>query len=288
MIEWVPILAGAAYLAAALPVEAFRNGNIKAGDKLPLLVKRKKTKAGYMMIYKLPPGLPSKKIIDSKDIIETATNSTAKIWFENGLLYMTLEMQKIPRRMEFEFEEFPGEMELPLPVGYGRNGRTWFNLAKGPHVSVNGTTGSGKSTLLHQWAVTLLNLNHINHVAIELFIIDLKRLEFSYLKNHAWYAYRLSEAVKILEFLTAEMHRRLEILDLAGCSNIAEYDGEEYLPYQVLFVDELSQLNPDGEKDKKLKQTKEHTHHLLSDLAALARAARSYYSSWDAKSEYTG
>jgi len=105
---------------------------------------------------------------------------------------------------------------------------------------------------------------------VQLFIIDLKRLEFSYLKNHSWYGYTLSEAVKILEWLIQELHRRLEVLDNADCVKISEYKGND-LPYMILVVDELSQLCPDGEPDKDTKKVKEYTHKMFSDLAALAR-----------------
>lgn len=76
----------------------------------------------------------------------------------------------------------------------------------------------------------------------EIYIIDMKRLEFSFFGSYSWYAYTMQEAIRMLEHLYKELHRRLKLLDKAGCVNIQEYHQQGYeLPYCVLALDEFSQ-----------------------------------------------
>ncbi len=144
----------------------------------------------------------------------------------------------IPERIDYTRMELPGEMALPLLIGYSRAGVIIEDLALFPHLCVAGETFGGKSTFLRQALVTL----KLERPETEIYIIDMKRLEFSFFGSYSWYAYTMQEAIRMLEHLYKELHRRLKLLDKAGCVNIQEYHQQGYeLPYCVLALDEFSQ-----------------------------------------------
>lgn len=103
-----------------------------------------------------------------------------------------------------------------------------------------------------------------------LFVIDLKRVDFSVYKKIAWYAYTTSGALQVLRYLKEELIIRQDILDKAGVVKIQDYPG--YLPYCVLIIDELMQLTPKFAADKHEKSMREEAHGCLTDILGLARA----------------
>lgn len=152
-----------------------------------------------------------------------------------------------------------------MRLGCSRAGEMFEDLTEWPHGLVAGQTYGGKSNFLHY---LLLQLAH--HDNCKLFIIDLKRMEFEAYRRHAWVAYRLPEAVKILEYLYRAMQERMDILAAAGCVKIQEYDGD--MPFHVLVVDEFSQVCPVLSKSPEDKKIRQYAHSLLVDLICLARA----------------
>lgn len=103
-----------------------------------------------------------------------------------------------------------------------------------------------------------------------LFVIDLKRVDFSVYKKIAWYAYTTKGALQVLSWLKEELLVRQAMLDKAGVVKIQDYPG--YLPYCVLIIDELMQLTPKYASDKHEKAMREEAHGYLTDILGLARA----------------
>lgn len=144
-------------------------------------------------------------------------------------------------------------------------GEVISDLTEWPHLLVAGQTFGGKSNFLHFLLLQLANCENV-----KLFIIDLKRMEFELYKNHALVSYRLPEVIRTLEYLHKEMNRRMDLLASYGCVKIQDYEGE--MPFNILVVDEFSQLCPQLATSKEDKKAREYAHSLLVDLICLARA----------------
>lgn len=103
-----------------------------------------------------------------------------------------------------------------------------------------------------------------------IFIIDLKRVDFSVYRKIAWCAYTTQGALKVLRYLKEEMLIRQGLLDKGGAVKIQDYPG--YLPYCVLVIDELAQLAPKFAADNTEKAIRQEAQGCLTDILALARA----------------
>jgi DNA segregation ATPase FtsK/SpoIIIE, S-DNA-T family len=156
-------------------------------------------------------------------------------------------------------------MELPIVLG-----KTIFNenfvvdLAKMPHLLMAGSTGQGKSVGLNAILVSLLYKKH--PAEIKFVLVDPKKVEltlFNKIERHFLAMLPgeedaiitdVQKVVKTLTSLCIEMDNRYELLKIAGCRNIKEYNGKfvarrlnpenghHFLPYIVLVVDEFADL----------------------------------------------
>lgn len=258
--------------------EIFANCGLKIGrgddPMLPVILNRQQREYGYDLIIHVPPGLSMRSFLKKKIELEHAFDAEIEVEAIGAQNVLVRVMpHPIPVRKEYEKPELPEGMALPLVIGYSRAGLLFGDLAEFPHLCVAGETFGGKSTFLRQALVTL----KLDRPDVQLFLIDMKRLEFSYWAPYAWYAYTMREAIKMLEYLEKELHRRLELLDKAGCVNIQEYHSGDVnkmieLPYLVLVIDEFSQVCPELAKDDEDKKTRQYAHSILVDLVCLARA----------------
>jgi len=241
-----------------------------SGLRLPHLRRREKFPWGLRLWYKMPIGLSVSLFEERREQFEAALDAEVNFAFRGGLLRVDILPGTIPARADFEFPDpLPGE--LPFIVGQGREGLITADLTSCPHLLVAGQTGAGKSNFLHTLAACFLQI--LDRAILH--IIDLKRVEFSYLKKHVNVRYTLTGAIETLEFLTAEMHRRMAFLDRAGYVSAREWRAEnsgKELPYHVLIVDEFSQLCPVLAKEKADRESRTYAHKLLVDLICLARS----------------
>jgi len=102
-------------------------------------------------------------------------------------------------------------------------------------------------------------------------LIDPKRADFSLYDNLPHLLCPIinepDQAISALKWATAEMERRLKLLQENKALNIAEYNAkakEDKMPYIVIIIDELANLMDKARKDME---------SLISTLAAKARAA---------------
>ncbi len=157
------------------------------------------------------------------------------------------------------------DMELPVVLGKTISNENFVvDLAKMPHLLMAGATGQGKSVGLNAILVSLLYKKH--PAEIKFVLVDPKKVEltlFNKIERH-FLAKLPNEAdpiitdvqkvVKTLNSLCIEMDTRYELLKIAECRNIIEYNkkftsrrlnpenGHRYLPYIVLVVDEFADL----------------------------------------------
>lgn len=177
-------------------------------------------------------------------------------------------------------------MELPCAVGKTITNEVFmFDLAKAPHLLVAGATGQGKSVGLNAIIASLLYKKH--PAELKIVMVDPKKVEFSIytpIENH--FLARLEEedeciitdvqkVVKTLNSLCQLMDTRYDMLKMAGCRNIKEYNakfkarqlnpehGHEFMPYIVVVVDEFGDLIMTAGKEVELP---------ICRIAQLARA----------------
>ncbi len=157
------------------------------------------------------------------------------------------------------------EMELPIAIGKTISNENFVvDLAKMPHLLMAGATGQGKSVGLNAILVSLLYKKH--PAEIKFVLVDPKKVEltlFNKIERH--FLAKLpgeeeaiitdvGKVVKTLQSLCIEMDNRYELLKMASCRNIKEYNGKfiqrrlnpenghRFLPYIVLVVDEFADL----------------------------------------------
>ena len=178
------------------------------------------------------------------------------------------------------------EMELPLALGKTISNETFVvDLTKMPHLLMAGATGQGKSVGLNAVLTSLLYKKH--PAEIKFVLVDPKKVELNiYNKIERHYLAKLPDSddaiitdnkkvINTLNSLCIEMDNRYELLKIASCRNLKEYnlkyrerklnpnDGHNFLPYIVLVVDEFADLIMTAGKEVETP---------IARLAQLARA----------------
>ncbi len=194
----------------------------------------------------------------------------------------TVSMRSVIASQKFQ----KSEMQLPIALGKTINNETYVvDLAKMPHLLMAGATGQGKSVGLNAILTSLLYKKH--PAEVKFVLVDPKKVEltlFNKIERH--YLAKLpdteeaiitdtSKVVQTLNSLCVEMDQRYELLKLAMCRNIIEYNekfksrklnpenGHHFLPYIVLVVDEFADLIMTAGKEVETP---------IARLAQLARA----------------
>lgn len=174
-----------------------------------------------------------------------------------------------------------------LKIGMGKtiSGEPYvFDLIKAPHLLVAGATGSGKSVCINTLICSIL-FNAAPH-EVKLLMIDPKQVELALYRD---IPHLLSPVVTepkkagaALRWAVEEMETRYRYLKKAGVRNIKEYNQKRmsqqngeiaenestrilpgYLPYIVIFIDELADL---------MMVVRAEVEAMIARLAAMARA----------------
>lgn len=177
-------------------------------------------------------------------------------------------------------------LELPLALGKTITNEVFMvDLAKAPHMLVAGATGMGKSVGLNAIVTSLLYKKH--PAELKFVIIDPKKVEFAiYAPIERHFLAKLpddndaiitdvTKVVQTLNSLCKEMDTRYDLLKLAGCRNLKEYNakfiarqlnpnkGHKFMPYIVVIIDEFGDLIMTAGKEIELP---------ICRIAQLARA----------------
>lgn len=157
-----------------------------------------------------------------------------------------------------------------IPIGIDVYGNTFSkDLAEMPHLLVAGTTGSGKSVMVNVIIQSLTRQNTPDQ--LRLILIDPKRVELSRYKDllhlECPILFDQEKAQAAMEWLVKHMEERFDLLEKAGCVNIAEYNTNNVtkLPRFVVVIDEFADLSLADESGRFKKA--------LIRLAQKARAA---------------
>lgn len=215
-------------------LDTFDNlGFVTKDNRKPVLVAKRKTAYGWHLTFNLPPGISFQSVKSKREYFQDACNSWI-VFDWNGKLQMDIQSGSLPVSVPYEWETADGE--LPVPIGVTQKGVEVLDLADSPHLLVAGIPGFGKSNFLHVLIHSLLP-----HARIA--IIDLKRLEFAYLKKHCLVTKTEKDALELMKRLNKEMERRIDILEKAKVVKIQDY--KEPMPYIVLVIDEVAEIQDD-------------------------------------------
>lgn len=158
-------------------------------------------------------------------------------------------LREILESAEFE------RVKSPLAMGLGRDiaGKPLVaDLTKMLHLLIAGATGSGKSVCLNSIITSLLYKAQPDEV--KLMMIDPKRVELSVYDGIPHLIAPVvtdpRQAAGALKWAVKEMERRYELMSAAGVRNVDGYnrsrrkpkDGDEFIPYLVVIIDELADL----------------------------------------------
>jgi S-DNA-T family DNA segregation ATPase FtsK/SpoIIIE len=157
------------------------------------------------------------------------------------------------------------KQELPMVLGKTiTNDVFMVDLCKMPHVLVAGATGQGKSVGLNAMITSLLYKKH--PAELKFVLVDPKMVEFNiYSTIEKHFLAKLpddskaivtdfTKVIQTLNSLTREMDDRYNLLMMANCRNLKEYNtkflsrhlnpekGHKFLPYIVVVIDEFGDL----------------------------------------------
>lgn len=206
----------------------------KDGTK-PLIVAKRKTEHGWYLVINLPPGVSFKDIKNHKHYFEDATNSWIELEKKDGKCHMEIITTELPEFVEYQFDPFDYlDMFLPIPIGYSRKKMVVLDLPDSPHLLIAGATGSGKTSLINSI------IHSVIHKAIVV-IIDLKAVDFTYLKRHTLVATKEEQAYAVLLALEQEFERRRALMEKYEVKKWLQLPEEP--PYIVAIIDELAELD---------------------------------------------
>ncbi|WP_028308760.1 FtsK/SpoIIIE domain-containing protein [Desulfitibacter alkalitolerans] len=205
-------------------------------DLKPLIIKKIKTDNQWTFLIRLPPGRAFSEFKGKHEYFQDAAGGAVQIEKEGKVIKMQISTEELRPNYPYSWQhEDYSKMFLPVPFGHSAAGLIVRDLAEAPNLIVAGHPGAGKSNFLHVLAVSLL-LSRMVYLAI----IDLKKLEFSYLKGHSLVVTDLEKGRALLMSINKEIDKRLGILEAAGVVKIQEY--EENMPFIVLIIDELAEM----------------------------------------------
>ena len=221
----------------------------------PVICHKHQEPYGWHVVLQLPPGISSRDIESKLSYFAEQAGGTITLQTKGSKVHMDISTKPLPEKVKYSWNpDLFKDMSMPVPIGETANGLLVIDLSSLPHMLVAGVPGGGKSNFLHVLTNSLIMLPNVWVV-----IIDLKRLEFSYLKERALVAYDRGMAWEVLTALNKELDRRLERLESASCVKIQEYKGDD-MPYIACVIDELTELQNGDCQDK------------LNRIARLSRA----------------
>lgn len=151
---------------------------------------------------------------------------------------------------------FDNEVEDPTHAILGQgidNNPLDFPFSEAPHTLIAGTTGSGKSVLSKFFLISMLAKTTPDDLRMQ--IIDPKYIDFVPFEKSPFNFSNVitdikNDAVPFMKYLVIMMEERFKMFKdkAGGTENLVEYNewalenGEEKIPYIVVFIDEVADM----------------------------------------------
>lgn len=226
-----------------------------------------KQQIGMLYVYRLPLGLPYKKLEylnDNVGVFKDGLHKNTELEWDNGMLHVNVYDASLSTG--WNYKEVLGALEensWSVPIGKTYKGLIYRDFDKIPHTVVGGTTRYGKTVFLKS-VMTSLILNNPDDV--EFYIIDLKRkLEFGKYENIKQVrsvAGTPEEAKQMLEELSMRMESIMNYFRTNGITNVVDSPIRKRI---FVIVDEANRLVPENRSDKTKMAIKRH----LEDIACV-------------------
>lgn len=185
----------------------------------------------------------------------------------DGTLKIRVYNEPMPELVPFDEKMLDRCNGWTVCMGEAREGTTFHDFDKIPHLVVAGTTRYGKSVFLKNVITTLIN-NHPNTVRLTL--LDLKGgLAFNRFKNCKQVetvAKDVTESLRALQAVHAEILKRQREYLAAGHEDIKE--AKERMRHFII-VDEAAELASKGEGNPGFKAMKVQCEHILAEIARI-------------------
>ncbi len=237
-----------------------RKEEIKEGDKL----------VGMLYVYRLPLGLPYKKLEylnENIGVFKDGLHKNVEIEFDGGMLHVNVYEGGLPKLWNYGNYQLEG-WEVPI-------GRTYKELIvhdfdKTPHLVGGGTTRYGKTNLM-KVIITSLIANHPDDV--EIYLIDLKAgvefYKYRNLKQVMKVATSVTETYDLLTEVMLKLNAEKHLYRKCGWSNVLETPLKKRT---FVIVDEAGDLVPEGFMDKQEKDMHKECQWMLSHIARIGGA----------------
>ncbi|MDJ0595105.1 MAG: DNA translocase FtsK [Pleurocapsa sp. MO_226.B13] len=196
--------------------------------------------------------------------------------------YVSVDLPREDRQVKVTYfkdyiqpQQKPSHAPITIAIGVDLEGKLIeANLADPNtcHFLVGGTTGSGKSEFLRSLLLSLIYRHTSERVKIAL--VDPKRVTFPEFEQMPWLlspVVKDSEAaISLMEELVAEMEKRYQLFELAGCPHLDAYNQKQvankHLPRIICIFDEYADFMTEKETRKALEAS-------IKRLGGMARAA---------------
>lgn len=249
-----------------------QNGEIKHPQYIrkKAITDENNNQIGMLYVYRLPLGLPYKKLEylnDNIGVFKDGLHKNVEIEFDGGMLHVNVYETDLPNKWSFEDVELKG---WKVPIGKTYKELITHDFDSTPHMVGGGTTRYGKTNLM-KVMITSLIINHPEDV--EFYLIDLKAgvefYKYRDLKQVKKVATNVIESHELLTEVMMKLESEKEYYRDNGWSNVVDTPIKKRT---FVIVDEAGDLVPESFMDKKEKDIHRECQWMLSHIARIGGA----------------
>lgn len=227
-------------------------------------------KIGMLYVYRLPLGLPYKKLEflnDNVGVLKDGLHKNVEIEWDGGMLHVNVYETDLPKKWNFEDIKLDG---WKVPIGKTYKELITLDFDSTPHMVGGGTTRYGKTNLM-KVIITSLILNNPDDV--EFHLIDLKAgvefYKYRNLKQVRSVATNVNEAYTLLHGVMTILDGEKAFYRDNGWSNILDSPLKKR---RFVIIDEAGDLVPEKFMSKDEKDLHAECQWMLSHIARIGGA----------------